>query len=867
MAPKLLFVWVFIFLGLTSCMKRTTLGRLNNGNESNIVPDYSNPSIQTPECENGVTLNILPIGNQNYRVNETVDFLVNASGCKYGYRLSYESQSKPLSGQGAGLYSTTFPKTFSSPGLEVPVEARLIVLGANSLPVREFPLSLKVKVDPAIELSCPEASVIIPKNVNGDYNYAFNLRPNREAKVLRVEGSEPSFIVASPTFSTNFSKPIQGNIVVKARNGNLRFTVQDRNNNQANCLVVVRKSIFGITRDFNRDRILDEANLNLVSDGYQLQISYTQFVGARKINQIIPATGFLPSQFYEWMIARDLNNDGRPDLIFFRQEGTPAVGKFKQALSQGGTVGGTDLSYEFSDLQGQWPSDRFLSNPYLVTGNGFARIVGMLNGNLYASSIENGVVGTPEPINFSLSLSATPNPVPVNGMTDVSVSVQGYSGCSLAKCLANEIGQCISGAEEIFVSEIGSNPYANNPLGSSYLVGPITARTAVLANCRETSYEVRPRVVINVTNPLPPAPPAPPACSLAMTRQGASGVCHITVSSTGGPVNLNPPELTGISAAGSWNSAGTSWTGTGPCSITSATAVSARVSGPGSANPVACAPASITVPGLNLCQIRNWVVGANNPSAQAGVEHSFNLGSLNLPHDFRDLDLRVTKISVDDHSPKLFVGSYPTPAGDWPERAQWSHDINTGLPHAIQNWFRAGENTLRCTAWNRVHRTADPAGCTFTFEGYYRTQGSCLAPASLADVTTYDPSSVALAQQSEWEVNRVLRAGEFLTAASNTYRLIMQGDGNLVLYGPAGALWHSKTHGNPGAYAVFQGDGNLVVYRADGQKALGHSKTHKNPGAKLILQEDGNLVIYTANSGGAIWDSKTYGGRVGKTGF
>ena len=41
----------------------------------------------------------------------------------------------------------------------------------------------------------------------------------------------------------------------------------------------------------------------------------------------------------------------------------------------------------------------------------------------------------------------------------------------------------------------------------------------------------------------------------------------------------------------------------------------------------------------------------------------------------------------------------------------------------------------------------------------------------------------------------------------------MQSDGNFVIYGPNGALWATNTSGNPGAYLVVQGDGNLVVYK------------------------------------------------------
>jgi len=45
-------------------------------------------------------------------------------------------------------------------------------------------------------------------------------------------------------------------------------------------------------------------------------------------------------------------------------------------------------------------------------------------------------------------------------------------------------------------------------------------------------------------------------------------------------------------------------------------------------------------------------------------------------------------------------------------------------------------------------------------------------------------------------------------------QLIMQSDGNLVLYTPSfSALWATSGGGFPGAYLVLQNDGNLVIYQ------------------------------------------------------
>jgi hypothetical protein len=67
--------------------------------------------------------------------------------------------------------------------------------------------------------------------------------------------------------------------------------------------------------------------------------------------------------------------------------------------------------------------------------------------------------------------------------------------------------------------------------------------------------------------------------------------------------------------------------------------------------------------------------------------------------------------------------------------------------------------------------------------------------------------------------------------------LVMQGDGNLVLYQGGTALWNSGTPGqNCGTnqcFAVFQGDGNFIVY--NGSTPIWSSQTNGNLAAQLLL--------------------------------
>jgi hypothetical protein len=132
---------------------------------------------------------------------------------------------------------------------------------------------------------------------------------------------------------------------------------------------------------------------------------------------------------------------------------------------------------------------------------------------------------------------------------------------------------------------------------------------------------------------------------------------------------------------------------------------------------------------------------------------------------------------------------------------------------------------------------------------------------------------------------RRLGIGGSLFSPLGGFRLVLQDDGNLVLYviddmripwdvsdvlfhGEQNLgswyhdpVWYTNTHvptgdAGVGAYCVMKDDGNFVVYDED-DKVRFQSGTKGNPGAFLRCQDDGNLVIYTRDNK-AIWQSKTY---------
>jgi len=83
---------------------------------------------------------------------------------------------------------------------------------------------------------------------------------------------------------------------------------------------------------------------------------------------------------------------------------------------------------------------------------------------------------------------------------------------------------------------------------------------------------------------------------------------------------------------------------------------------------------------------------------------------------------------------------------------------------------------------------------------------------------------------------QTLRAGQQLTSPNGTYRLVMQGDGNLVLYDSGNrARWHTSTQNNPGSRLVMQTDGNLVIYSSR-NRPLWQTQTDDFVNKKLRLQ-------------------------------
>jgi len=99
-----------------------------------------------------------------------------------------------------------------------------------------------------------------------------------------------------------------------------------------------------------------------------------------------------------------------------------------------------------------------------------------------------------------------------------------------------------------------------------------------------------------------------------------------------------------------------------------------------------------------------------------------------------------------------------------------------------------------------------------------------------------------------------LATNDYLVSANGLYFAIMQGDGNLVIYGSDPAhqgvfVWNSGVAPGIGQYfVIMQGDGNLVVYKGSDPAHQGAFvwNSGKAPGAGIYvatMQNDGSLVV------------------------
>ena len=148
---------------------------------------------------------------------------------------------------------------------------------------------------------------------------------------------------------------------------------------------------------------------------------------------------------------------------------------------------------------------------------------------------------------------------------------------------------------------------------------------------------------------------------------------------------------------------------------------------------------------------------------------------------------------------------------------------------------------------NAVVYAAD--GRALWHAGTYGNPGAVLRVQNDGNVVLYRSNGSA-AWYTGWDrtslsSDQSLTRGQQITSANGRYSLVLQPDGNAVVYAADGRPLFFT--GSYGAYQLtLQSDGNLVAYSGVGQP-LWNSDTWREGRTRLDVQDDGNVVLYRAD--------------------
>lgn len=119
------------------------------------------------------------------------------------------------------------------------------------------------------------------------------------------------------------------------------------------------------------------------------------------------------------------------------------------------------------------------------------------------------------------------------------------------------------------------------------------------------------------------------------------------------------------------------------------------------------------------------------------------------------------------------------------------------------------------------------------------------------------PASLDQIQAGQW-----LNTGGQLLSPNRLYQLVMQDDGNCVLYrlssNPPQPLWSTGSRGS-GCRLSLSSEGRILLSDSSGKSLWQAGSSHGNGPYYLQLQDDGNLVLYRRQGQVVIpdWASQT----------
>ncbi|MCX4976261.1 hypothetical protein [Streptomyces sp. NBC_00620] len=224
--------------------------------------------------------------------------------------------------------------------------------------------------------------------------------------------------------------------------------------------------------------------------------------------------------------------------------------------------------------------------------------------------------------------------------------------------------------------------------------------------------------------------------------------------------------------------------------------------------------------------------------AQSALQHDMCLG-LTVPPDSTHpfLDRMSQFLRLAQNAGALNIAAITSPAA----------------PQDIKVWFESCSN-------ERASGLADTVSPAL---GIMSGDLSRATAASAIPVTGGSASTMASLGRDVLTPGQKMYPNQYLTSIDGRFVLALQGDGNLVAYGPGYVpIWSSGTSGRSVDCLLAQADGNVVLYGKNGVGPIWATNTSSSGGASLKMQEDGNLVAYNSNAG-AMWSTGTGQGTTG----
>ncbi|MET9912364.1 ricin-type beta-trefoil lectin domain protein [Streptomyces sp. NPDC006476] len=216
-----------------------------------------------------------------------------------------------------------------------------------------------------------------------------------------------------------------------------------------------------------------------------------------------------------------------------------------------------------------------------------------------------------------------------------------------------------------------------------------------------------------------------------------------------------------------------------------------------------------------------------------------------------------------------FYDSHGWPSASYAPYSEPDHGPSANLYAANENEIPAETTTTydgqgRATASTLWHQAIKQWSTSTAYPGADETDSTPPAGGSPTAVYTNALGQTVKSVVKNTAATVTLKGGSIIPSGtsltSNSVRLTMQADGNLVLSAltTGKTVWSSATSGNPGAYAQFGTDGNLAVYTASGTSKWSTGLT-ATTGATLQIRNDSTLAVVAGDGSTALWKQGTAG--------